>query len=409
MKYLNVLLRKVPYFDAVAGVNYPVAHLYNHGVCDKFLALLFPEKRVLHVNDEPIYIAARYESEIERRVENMVVVSDISRPPKRLTSARSQWTYDDTAWQFAVYLPLLELEAFMPQTFLADAFYHLHVVMLHVWYGCHPGMTYVESQDRAQSSLLQIARLFEGNGVISELRSNLHSAACHMIDSERHGGPLKERKELYVETTLGTLGAALENKVTGEPERLQARQNCVREALLRAISRLREHGIVPPDELYPVPADNVFAERLTVGLVRQIDESALTWSEGALLLSEPAETAVSDFFDGKITSIRRYERAILYGPEIRILDACADNIRRDCNVVCRDMTTYGEVLYLLGVTGSCKWGEQAVAILRTWKLVEKVNRYSVATLKTETLAEYTCVPLQHILGRVCLLVDPEKE
>ncbi|KAK3279445.1 hypothetical protein CYMTET_12673 [Cymbomonas tetramitiformis] len=110
VKSLSLLFEAAPWFDVVNGINYPTAHLVNHGIADKFLKVLLPgtdNPVVKTSSDLPCSIPTSRYKQLEQNIENVVTVSDINRPPKRITAARSQWTYDDTAWQFGVYLPLV--------------------------------------------------------------------------------------------------------------------------------------------------------------------------------------------------------------------------------------------------------------------------------------------------------------
>ncbi|KAK3289768.1 hypothetical protein CYMTET_2803 [Cymbomonas tetramitiformis] len=335
VKSLNPLVAAAPWFDIVRFINYPVAHLLCHGVIDGFLHLLFPGSPSDRewASRKPLFIATRFHREIENRIENLVISSETSRPPKRITSARGQWTYDDSAHYICEYMPLIGVQDFVPQPFLLEILFHLRQATLHLWFDCHPGLTFEESQIRAKNSLETVAFLFEKFGVLSQLTSNLHSAACHLVDSERSGGPVAVRKELKVETKLGCLGSAILHKVTSEPERQVARNNLVGDAIGEKEQLLRDNGIEPPGEWYPSNKSDI-----------DFAEMNFPFMSSSSMLSPSSFSCIKTFlsnlgFPLQNIAVRRYKKAILAGPTIRTQAAC-NEVTKDCNVVLRDQKVY---------------------------------------------------------------------
>ncbi|KAK3259808.1 hypothetical protein CYMTET_31204 [Cymbomonas tetramitiformis] len=411
VKSLNPLVAAAPWFDIVRSINYPVAHLLCHGVIDGFLHLLFPggPSDREWASRKPLFIATRFHREIENRIENLVISSETSRPPKRITSARGQWTYDDSAHYICEYMPLIGVQDFVPQPFLLEILLHLRQATLHLWFDCHPGLTFQESQIRAKNSLETVAVLFEKFGVLSQLTSNLHSAACHLVDSEISGGPVAVRKELKVETKLGCLGSAILHKVTSEPERQVARNNLVGDAIGEKEQLLRDNGIEPPGEWYPSNKPDIDFAEMNFLLTGTVDDEEFPFMSSSSMLSPSSFSCIKTFlsnlgFPLQNIAVRRYKKAILAGPTIRTQAAC-NEVTKDCNVVLRGQKIYGEVIELLQLT--IRGHVERVAVLRTFPLIG-VDRFEVATLEVEPELQYKCVPLTDILGKIAVLFMPDE-
>ncbi|KAK3238646.1 hypothetical protein CYMTET_51356 [Cymbomonas tetramitiformis] len=144
------------------------------------------------------------------------------------------------------------------------------------------------SQERAEYSLRKVAILFEENGVFSELTSNLHSAACHLIENEKAAGPIASRKELKP-------GYAIVHKVTSEPERQVARNNLVGDKILEKEQHLRDVGIEPPGELYPTDTAEIHFGEKHLQLVDAVDTTNFQFTESSSRLSPSTFSSVKTF------------------------------------------------------------------------------------------------------------------
>ena len=63
----------------------------------------------------------------------------------------------------------------------------------------------------------------EEQGHYSMLTTNMHAMACHFVTTEREGGPMYRRKDLYVERFIGILKKGITHRICYEPEKLQSR------------------------------------------------------------------------------------------------------------------------------------------------------------------------------------------
>jgi hypothetical protein len=227
---LTPLLQAVPHFDLILSINDPVAHTLNHGIADTLLDVIFANGAAKHM--KPWRVANTNRAELESRVKAVQTVDDVSRPLKRLTEARSHWTYDDSAWFFTVYLPLIGLYNFIQAEWMRDCLWYCARMIQHAWFLYHPGMTYQDSLGNAQDCAEKFAAAVESNEQWDLCTSNLHSLVCHMFKSEKSCGPIARRRDLGIERFIGELKYGVVNKVTFMPEKTQARNYVIAQAVL---------------------------------------------------------------------------------------------------------------------------------------------------------------------------------
>jgi hypothetical protein len=227
---LTPLLQAVPHFDFIQSINDPVAHTLNHGIADTLLDAIFANGAAKKM--KPWRVANTHRAELESRVRVVQTVDDVSRPLKRLTEARSHWSYDDSAWFFCVYLPLIGLYQFIEAEWMRDCLWYCARMIQHAWFLYHPGMTYAESLDSAQDCAEKFGAAVESNKLYDLCTSNLHSLVCHMFKSEKFCGPIARRRDLGIERFIGFLKYGVVNKVTFMPEKTQGRNYIISQAVL---------------------------------------------------------------------------------------------------------------------------------------------------------------------------------
>ncbi|KAK3243242.1 hypothetical protein CYMTET_47093 [Cymbomonas tetramitiformis] len=200
---LNELMRCAPWVDLVHACNFPVAHTLNHGVGDGLLDCVFEKTATKRVKG--VWLSPAKGRQLDERLAAVVTVHDVSRPPKRVSEARGFWTYDDTAWMYALYLPLVGLQDILEEDWMQELFWHMTVLFRHCWFLCHPGEFYHNSWERAVHSAKEVGVLLEKHELYSELTSNLHTVVCHMVESEAYVGALRVGREVWIEIALGIL------------------------------------------------------------------------------------------------------------------------------------------------------------------------------------------------------------
>jgi len=135
-----------PWFSLIDGVNDPVAHSLVHGICEGVLSVVFGPPGKGHNG----HVVPNYKREaLDNQMLNILTVSDVSRPPRKVCTARGWWTMDDAAWFFGLYMPLIRLDHCVEAEWMKRVLCGLHSVILHVWFGYFPGKTFEESSKHA--------------------------------------------------------------------------------------------------------------------------------------------------------------------------------------------------------------------------------------------------------------------
>ena len=212
-----------PWFSLIDGLNDPVAHSLVHGICEGVLSLVFgPPGKGRECKDWVVPNHMR--DPLDRQMEKILTVSDVSRPPRKVSTARGWWTMDDCAWFFGLYMPLIRLDRCVKADWMKTVLCGLHTVILHVWFGYFPGKTFAQSSDHCAKLMWDLAVELEKHGQVGLLTTNMHACAVHMLVSERRSGPLYRRKEVYNERFIGDIKDGVTGRISASPEKVQARQ-----------------------------------------------------------------------------------------------------------------------------------------------------------------------------------------
>jgi len=394
---LNALMRCAPWLDLVHACNFPVAHTLNHGVGDGLLNCVFEKTVKKRVNG--VWLSPAKGRQLDERLAAVVTVHDVSRPPKRVSEARGFWTYDDTAWMYALYLPLVGMQDILEEEWLQELFWHFTVLFRHCWFLCHPGEFYHNSWERAAQSAREVGVLIEKHALNSELTSNLHTVVCHMVESEAYAGALRVRREVWIEIALGILKVGTVNKVTQFPELQQWFNYQFSLAFNKFQSVCVKAGL-------QVPGDAEASKQPTSERTSSMHGLLQDWYS----VQDPASD-VGSVLQAAYPSSNKYrlfKRAFCGQQELVASMDSRLKVKRSCYFCCKDLVTYGEVFAfceLQTLTSSME-----VALVYHFPLVRKEWHDQVAILNTSPSASTVCVlPLDRILGRVAVLAVTSNE
>jgi hypothetical protein len=332
---LSPLLAAVPHLDLIDSLNDPVAHTLNHGIVDELLAIIFGNGATK--NMKPWRVHNKHRPTIEARVLVVQSVEDISRPLKRLTEARGHWTYDDTAWFMTVYVPLIGLYQFIEAAWMNDMLYYCSRMLQHAWFLFHPGLTYQESLDDAQLSAELFAQTAEREKLYTLCTSNLHSLVCHMFKSEKRGGPVARRRDLGIERFIGQLKVGVVNKVTFMPEKTQARNYAIFQAVLSLEQYAVKNGVCLPPGALSEDNSQSFDHTGKIDLLNKVSYGG----EDAAKLREPLGTLLGDERLGEVT----FYSSCNYGGQILHFESkyTRDMRKRSSYFGLKNMKTFGIV------------------------------------------------------------------
>ena len=311
-----------------------------------------------------------------------------------------------------IYIPLIGLHDYVC-TWAADALYALHRLTMHCWFGAFPGITYNDSWNVVRQAARFYAKAVQENHVYSLCTTNLHTVASHLVDSELASGPLKHRKEFWIEVYIGVLKRVTVNKVQSEPERGQERAYSAIQGILRLEEICKANNIpCSGGSLFPEedPCGTAYYRKYVVKPGSQLTKGLRSFADvtsdqacGALLQKLLEERHIS------ASSYQLFRRAYIFGEEsISTLQYNRKAYAKSSAfVLLKDQSTYGQVAFFAQIyQDSSKKCLQDVAVIYSYQLVEKRFHDVVAHLD-KSVTTSVVVPVQNILGRVAVLFEED--
>jgi len=143
-------------------------------------------------------------------------------------------------------MPLIGVHTFIVADWMRDIMYYLVRIMMHTWFDYHPGETWKESSETAVECAERFTSLLEKNHLYTQCTTNVHSLV-HALPDESTVGPMYKRRDFKLERFIMTLKYGIAGKVTFEPEKLQARNYLMYNAILAMEDFCVQNGLeLPP-------------------------------------------------------------------------------------------------------------------------------------------------------------------
>ena len=76
---------------------------------------------------------------MDKQISRIMSVDNISRTPKKLSKSRGHHTYDDSAWNICVYIPLIGLQELVEADWMKRIVVYAYKITMHCWFGSCPG------------------------------------------------------------------------------------------------------------------------------------------------------------------------------------------------------------------------------------------------------------------------------